>query len=102
MTDRKPRILIAEDFEEVRAPLKLMLKLAGFDALEAEDGQQAIEIVRREKPELVLIDITLPVVDGLQATRQIRSDPQFERLPIIIVSAHDNEDIRQQARAAGG
>jgi len=102
MTDRKPRILIAEDFEEVRAPLKLMLKLAGFDPLEAEDGQQAIEIVQREKPDLVLIDITLPIVDGLQATRQIRSDPQFERLPIIIVSAHDNEDIRQQARAAGG
>ena len=102
MTTKKHRILIAEDFEENRIALKLMLKLAGFDALEAEDGRQAVEITEREKPDLVLMDITLPAIDGLQATRAIRSKPGFEHLPILIVSAHDNQETRDDARQAGG
>jgi|SRR5215475_5637381 len=102
MTEKKPRILIAEDFEENRVALKLILKHTGFDVIEAEDGQQAIEVVRREEPDLVLMDITLPVLDGLQATREIRSEEKFEQLPIIVVSAHDNEEIRREAAEAGG
>src|SRR5499433_1234314 len=102
MTEKKPRILIAEDFEENRIALKLILKHSGFDVIEAEDGRQAIEAVRREEPDLVLMDVTLPGIDGLQATREIRSDEKFERLPIIIVSAHDSDEIRQQAAEAGG
>jgi CheY-like chemotaxis protein len=101
MNERKPRILIADDFEENRIPLKLMLKLAGYDVLEAEDGRQAIEAVRREEPDLVLMDITLPVIDGLQATRELRRSPQFQRLPIVIISAHDNPAVHEEARAAG-
>jgi CheY-like chemotaxis protein len=101
MTEKKPRILIAEDFEENRVALKLILKHIGFDVIEAEDGQQAIEAVRREEPDLVLMDITLPVIDGLQATREIRSDEKFRRLPIIIISAHDDDEIRRQADEAG-
>lgn len=101
MTEKKPRILIAEDFEENRIALKLILKHTGFDVIEAENGQQAVEAVRREKPDLVLMDISLPVIDGLQATREIRGDEKFERLPIIIVSAHDNEEVRRQAAEAG-
>jgi len=102
MTEKKPRILIAEDFEENRTALKLILKHTGFDVIEAEDGQQAIEAVRREEPDLVLMDISLPVIDGLEATREIRSDEKFERLPIIVVSAHDSEEIRREAAEAGG
>src|SRR5262245_5994880 len=102
MIDKKPRILIAEDFEDNRVALRLILKHTGFDVIEAEDGQQAIEAVRREEPDLVLMDITLPGIDGLQATREIRSQEKFERLPIIVVSAHDNEEIRREAAEAGG
>jgi CheY-like chemotaxis protein len=102
MTEKNPRILIAEDFEENRIALKLILKHTGFDVIEAEDGQQAVEAVRREEPDLVLMDITLPGIDGLQATREIRSEEKFERLPIIVVSAHDNEEIRREAAEAGG
>src|SRR5262245_46514768 len=102
MTEIKPRILIAEDFEDNRVALKLILKHTGFDVIEAQDGQQAIEAVRREEPDLVLMDLTLPVIDGLQATREIRSDVKFERLPIIIVSAHDDDEVRRQAALAGG
>jgi two-component system cell cycle response regulator DivK len=102
MTSRKHRILIAEDFEDNRIALKLMLKLAGFEALEAIDGEQAIEVTEREKPDLVLMDISLPMIDGLQATRAIRSNVEFQQLPIIIVSAHDSEQTRDEAREAGG
>jgi len=102
MTDKKTRILIAEDFEDNRIALKLILNHTGFDVIEAENGQQAIEAVRREEPDLVLMDITLPVIDGLQATREIRSDEKFGQLPIIVVSAHDNEEIRREAAEAGG
>ncbi len=102
MSERKHRILIAEDFDDNRTALRLMLNLAGFDVLEAVDGRQAVEAVWRNRPDLVLMDITLPVIDGLQATREIRSHAEFQHLPIIIVSAHDNEEMRQQAVAAGG
>jgi CheY-like chemotaxis protein len=101
MTEKKPRILIADDFEDYRTPLRMMLKLAGFEVLEAENGQQAVEMTRREKPDLALIDVTLPVIDGLQVTRQILSEAEFRFLPIIIVSGHDSEEVGQQAAAAG-
>ena len=77
--------MIAEDFEENRTALTLILEYAGFDVIEVENGRQAVEAVRREEPDLVLMDVTLPVVDGLQATREIRSEERFERLPIIIL-----------------
>ncbi len=101
MIEKKLRILIAEDFEDNRIALKLILKHSGFDVIEADDGLRAIEAVRLEEPDLVLMDITLPVMDGLQATREIRSNEKFERLPIIIISAHDSEEIRTQAAEAG-
>lgn len=102
MMEKKSRILIADDFEELRTALTLMLKYAGFDVIEVENGRQAIEAAHQEAPDLILMDVTLPVVDGLQATREIRSDEKFERLPIIILSAHDSDEIRQQAAEAGG
>jgi DNA-binding response OmpR family regulator len=102
MIEKKSRILIADDFEELRTALTLMLKYAGFDVIEVENGRQAIEAAHQEEPDLILMDVTLPVVDGLQATREIRSDQKFERLPIIILSAHDSDEIRQQAAEAGG
>jgi CheY-like chemotaxis protein len=96
------RILIAEDFDDNRVALKLMLELSGFETLEACDGREAIEIARRDKPDLILMDITLPLIDGLQATRELRANAELNHIPIIIVSAHDNPDTREEARAAGG
>jgi two-component system, cell cycle response regulator DivK len=102
MSAKPSRILIAEDLDENRIALKLMLKLAGFEPLEASDGKQALEMVRSERPDLVLMDISLPIIDGLQATRKLRADTGLEQLPIIIVSAYDSPETRDEARASGG
>jgi CheY-like chemotaxis protein len=98
----KKRILIAEDFEDNRIALKLMLNLAGYEAIEAVDGQEAVHRTIDDKPDLILMDISLPIIDGLQATRAIRVHAEFSQLPIVIVSAHDSEETRNEARDAGG
>ncbi len=98
----KKRILIAEDFEDNRIALKLMLNLAGYEAIEAEDGQQAVHRTVEDKPDLILMDISLPTIDGLQATRAIRAHAEFSKLPIVIVSAHDTEESRNEAQSSGG
>jgi CheY-like chemotaxis protein len=102
MPGKSYRILIAEDFEDNRIALKLMLNLAGFEVIEAGDGQQAIEAVRCDKPDLVLMDLSLPVIDGFEATRRLRAEAEFERLPIIIISAYDSEESRDDAFSSGG
>lgn len=99
MTETKARILLAEDMEESRHALALLLKLAGFVCLEADNGRSAIELALQEKPDLILMDLSLPEVDGLQAVRELRA--AGATLPIIVVSGYDDERTRQQAQAAG-
>jgi CheY-like chemotaxis protein len=97
-----PRILIAEDDDNHRIALKLMLKLSKYDVIEARDGQEAITQTQCEKPDLVLMDISLPAVDGLQATREIRQHAEFQNLPIIVVSGYDNQETLDSVKACGG
>ena len=99
MTKPLARILIAEDLEENRHALQLLLKLAGFESLEARDGRAAVELALREQPVLVLMDLSLPELDGLQAVRELRA--AGAQMPIIIVSAYDDPETRARARAAG-
>lgn len=102
MTDKLCRILIAEDDDDARIALKLMLKLSRFDVIEAVNGRQAVDIVFAEKPDLVLMDLSLPVMDGLQATREIRRQPEFQRLPIIFVTGYDSQETIDRIQANGG
>ena len=99
MTRTKPRILIAEDNDENRQALRLLLKLTGYECLEAADGRTAVELALRERPALVLMDLSLPELDGLQAVRELRA--AGVGIPVIIVSAYDDPETKQQARAAG-
>ncbi|MBP6824100.1 MAG: response regulator [Acidobacteria bacterium] len=102
MTDTLRRILIAEDDDGARIALKLMLKLSKFDVVEATDGRQAVDSVFSNKPDLVLMDLSLPVIDGLQATREIRTQPEFQNLPIIFVTGYDQQEAIDRIRASGG
>ncbi len=102
MPEKPFRILIAEDFDDNRIALKLMLKLSGYEVIEARDGREALTATREKRPHAIITDINLPEMDGLSVTRELRRESDFSRTPIIIVSAHDGSEIRASAREAGG
>ena len=96
-----PRILYVEDNEDNIYMLSRRLQRKGFDVLVARDGEEAIETVLKEKPELVLMDLSLPVLDGWEATRRIKAEPAVSGTPIIALTAHAMEGERERALAAG-
>ena len=96
-----PRILYAEDNEDNIYMLSRRLQRKGFEVLIARDGEEAVETVLKERPELVLMDLSLPVLDGWQATRRIRADPEISDTPVIALTAHAMEGERDRALAAG-
>lgn len=82
------KILIVEDNEMNRDMLSLRLKKAGYEIIVAVNGLQGIEIAKLEKPDLILMDIRMPVMDGLEATNQLKTEPETQFIPIIILTAH--------------
>ncbi|MFN0120423.1 MAG: response regulator [Blastocatellia bacterium] len=96
-----PLILIVEDEEDNRLPLRLLLEHDGFRVVEAADGLEAVDRTLREKPDLVLMDISLPGLDGLSAVRRIRELAPDMPVPIIIMSAYDRQQLWGQIQAAG-
>ena len=101
-TDRResgPSILVAEDNPDSRDALRALLEAYGFAVLEAENGQEAVRKALRFRPDLVLMDIMMPVMDGLQATRTLRASPEFRQVPIVALTAMSG--ARQLAIEAG-
>lgn len=99
--DHGPLVLLVEDSEDNRFMMRRLLEIKGYEVLEAVNGEQAVEIARLEHPSLILMDLSLPRVDGLAATRRIRKLPEFRDVPIVAVSAHDTADFHADALAAG-
>jgi CheY-like chemotaxis protein len=97
-----PTILIVEDNEASRDALARRLERRNYRVLQAADGQQAVTMALAEKPDLVLMDLGLPGVDGWDATAQIKMDRETRHIPIIVLSAHATPNDRHQALAAGG
>jgi len=83
------KILVVEDMESVVKLLRMLLEREGFEVTVAQDGLEALEAVRRDKPDLVLLDLLLPELDGLEVCRRIRHDPLTAHVPIIILSGKD-------------
>jgi two-component system cell cycle response regulator DivK len=98
----KRTVLIAEDNEPSRDALARRLERRGYATLIAVDGCQAMELARSSKPDLVLMDLGLPGIDGWEATRQLKSDDETQQIPIIVLSAHAMTGDRDLALAAGG
>lgn len=96
-----PKILLAEDNEMNRDMLSRRLQRRGYDVVIAADGEQAVEKSASEFPDLLLLDIGLPIIDGLEVARRIRSDPQLSGLPILGLSAHAMQGDKERALAAG-
>ena len=95
------RILVVEDHEDNRQILRVMLASAGYDVIEAWDGEAAIAAVASERPDLILMDVQLPKLDGYEATRRIKADPALREIPIIAVTSYALSGDEDNARAAG-
>ena len=93
--------LVVEDFEDSRFMMRRLLEMAGYDVLEASDGEQAVKMAVESRPALILMDLSLPKLDGLAATRQIRQKKGLKKVPIVAVSAHDSPESRTEALDAG-
>lgn len=96
-----PRILLVEDNEMNRDMLSRRLTRRGYEVLMAFDGQQGINMARAEKPDLILMDMSLPVVDGWDATRQLKADEATRPIPVVALTAHAMEGDREKALQAG-
>lgn len=94
-------VLLVEDTEDNRMMMRRLLELSGYQVSEAVNGLEAVILAERETPNIILMDLSLPIVDGLAATRQIRQLPNLATVPIIAVSAHDTADFHAEALAAG-
>jgi two-component system, cell cycle response regulator DivK len=99
--NRQRTIMVVEDFEDNRFMMRRLLEMSGYRVVEAVNGEQAVEVAQRERPHLILMDLSLPILDGLAATRRIRQHEELRRVPIIAVSAHDTSDFHADALAAG-
>ncbi|HEU4595112.1 MAG TPA: response regulator [Pyrinomonadaceae bacterium] len=94
-------ILVVEDYEDTSLAMRLALEDRGYRILEAADGAQAVEVAARERPDIILMDLQLPVLDGLAATERIRANPELSEIIIVAVTAHQEADYRARALAAG-
>jgi two-component system cell cycle response regulator DivK len=95
-------ILVVEDNEASRDALSRRLERRGYQVVLAVDGHEAVSIGRSTKPDLILMDLGLPGIDGWEATRQLKSDASTAQIPIIVLSAHAMTNDRDMALAAGG
>jgi CheY-like chemotaxis protein len=93
--------LVVEDFEDSRFMMRQLLEMAGHTVVEATDGEQAVRVALEEKPAIILMDLSLPKLDGLAATREIRRHKGFRHVPILAISAHDGDESRAAALEAG-
>ena len=92
------KVLIVEDYEDSRLILKLLIQSFGYEALVAANGEEAVKVATEETPDIILMDISLPVMSGLKATKVIRDTPEISDIPIIAITAHgvvvDKEAIK--------
>jgi CheY-like chemotaxis protein len=95
------KLLLVEDFEDTRLFMRLELEELGFIVFEAENGQVAVDTAAREHPDVILMDLTLPLMDGFTATKLIRQNDELKNVPIIAVTAHQEDDFRSDAKASG-
>ena len=95
------KLLLVEDNEMNMDMLKRRLVRAGFDVVTASDGEQGLLQVRLERPDLVLMDLSLPILDGWEATRRLKADPTLRDIPVIALTAHAMAEDLGKATAAG-
>ena len=95
------RILVVDDQEDLRGVLRDLLIGSGYTVIEAADGEAGVAKAKSDRPDLILMDIQMPVIDGYEATRLIKVDPDLKPIPIVAVSSFAMKGDEEKARAAG-
>ena len=98
---KQPLVLLAEDFEDARELYRDYLQFSGFDVETANNGRDAIARAVELQPDLILMDASMPVLDGWQATRELKANPATKHIPVLALTAHAFDDARREARAVG-
>ena len=101
MADSRRRILVVDDEPDLLSVLKFGLEVEGYDVLEASDGEQGLEMARQHVPDLLVLDLMLPRMDGYKVCRALKFDERFRRIPIFILSARSGETDRRLALDLG-
>jgi two-component system cell cycle response regulator DivK len=99
--ERVPSVLIVEDFDDAREMYAAYLRFSGFRVLEARDGLEAVAVASRFRPDLIVMDLALPRLNGWDATRQIKGNPSTSEAPIIALTAYSDPESHARAFAAG-
>ena len=97
MPDRKPRILIVDDEADLVSVLRIGLEIEGFEVIDARDGEEGLRRAREDKPDLLVLDLMLPKLDGYRVCRALKFDERFKNLPIVILSARSGDTDRRLA-----
>ena len=100
-SDVRRTILVVDDFDDTRLLLRTWLEKRGFRVVEADNGIDAIARAEKDSPDLIIMDVEMPQLDGLSATRRIRKVKELDSVPIVAVSAYGADQFREQALAAG-
>ena len=95
-----PRILVVDDEETVRRVLRSLLQKEGYEVIEAEDGRAGVELAKKEDPDVILMDLMMPVLDGLKACRLLKEDEQTKNIPVLVITALSGEN-KMEAIDAG-
>ena len=97
----RPVVLSAEDQQDLRQLYAEQLTLSGFDVIEAVNGAEAIDLTSSRLPDVILMDLSMPVVDGWEATKRLRADIRTRHIPVVALTAHDGSGELQRATSAG-
>ena len=101
MSESKPRILIVDDESDLVSVLRMGLEIEGFEVIDAADGEAGLRLAQREKPDLVVLDLMLPKIDGYKVCRTLKFDERYRTLPIVVLSARSGEQDKKLALDMG-
>lgn len=99
--DPRPVVLVADDEDDVRALVVYRMAKAGYEVVEATDGEQAVQLAKDRRPALAIVDVMMPKVDGYEVTRRLRADEATRRMPIILLTARAQDQDVQRGFEAG-
>jgi two-component system, cell cycle response regulator DivK len=97
----RPRVLLVDDYPDAREMYCEYLEFSGFDVVEAANGLEALERAAEESPDIILMDLSLPIMDGWEATRRLKADPRTAGIPVVALTGHALAGISEGAKKAG-